>query len=441
LEEEEHAVRPGRRAAGIVLRIGALAVAGVALALLLRMPGTAALHQAGHLGLASAQVALALGDATAPAPGRATAPAPGDATAPPTRRQDTRQQQFELALGSLVVVFALLLAWPVLGLWRQRQRVRASLQQFSSGLGSGDWHDAVRTLREERLGAPSAFDALASGVEGVLGESERRWKALAELSADWYWETDERHAMSWLSGSAPVLTVQGWQASEVIGRRRDQISACEPPAEGWEHFHQRLERHEAFRDLEFRVTDRQRRHHIWVSISGRPRLDAEGRFRGYEGVGRDVTERRAAHERLVASEQRWSLMAGLASDWYWQTDAEHRLLPLAPELLRRFGERADRFVGLTRWDAYRDALTPEQWAEHRADLEARQPFRSLQFEVELAPAQLVWLSISGLPRFDGSGRFLGYHGVGRDITVRKQAERLLASAQSTGCAAGRRATR
>jgi PAS domain S-box-containing protein len=497
LAEEEHALRPGRRTGGIVLLVATLAAAGVLLALVLRMPGTAALHHAGQLGLASLQVALALGDSRARALGDTATPALGDATALPAplqhavaaldallrdvaasddpgalpaaelaafearwratqallaapdghaataralveqqaaaqalaarvqQRLDARQQQVELALKSLVAVLALLLAWPILGLWRQRQRVRASLQHFSSGLGSGDWHDAVRTLREERLGAPSAFDALASGVEGVLGESERRWKALAELSADWYWETDERHAISWLSGSAPVLSVQGWQAAEVIGRRRDQIAACEPPAEGWEHFHRRLERHEPFRDLEFRVTDRQRRHRIWVSISGRPRLDAEGRFRGYEGVGRDVTERRAAHERLVASEQRWSLMAGLASDWYWQTDAEHRLLPLAPELVRRFGERADSFVGLTRWDAFRDAMTPEQWAEHRADLEARRPFRALQFEVELAPGQFIWLSISGLPRFDGSGRFLGYHGVGRDISMRKQAERLL----------------
>ncbi len=477
---EEDGKRPRGQAGRMALLVGALGLACVAL-LLLRLPSTAVLHHAGQLGWESARVALALADAAAPparlqeaiaaldtalrelaaaddpvalpAAERAAFEARWQATrallAAPDRRAEaaaaleeqqraaqalaagvrerveTRQRQTERWLKGLAGAFAALLAIPLHGLWRQRQRVRASLRHFSSGLGSGDWHDAVRTLREERLGAPSAFDALASGVEGVLGESERRWRALAELSADWYWESDERHAISWLSGSAPEITVQGWQAGDVIGRRRDQIPAYEPPAEGWDAFHQRLERHEPFRDVEFRVIDRLRRHRIWVSISGRPRLDAEGRFRGYEGVGRDVTERRAAHERLVASEQRWSLMAGLASDWYWQTDAEHRLMPLAPELMRRFGDRADRFVGLARWDAFRDALTPEQWAEHREDLEARRPFRALQLEVELAPGQFVWLSISGLPRFDGSGRFLGYHGVGRDITMRKQAERLL----------------
>ena len=78
-----------------------------------------------------------------------------------------------------------------------------------------------------------------------------------------------------------------------------------------------------------------------------------------------------------------------------------------------------------RWDAHREALTPEQWAEHRADLDARRPFRSLQFEIEAGDGRWLWISISGMPRFDAGGRFVGYHGVGRDITARQQAQALL----------------
>ncbi|MFY9510628.1 MAG: ATP-binding protein, partial [Rubrivivax sp.] len=303
--------------------------------------------------------------------------------------------------------------------------LRASLQHISQHLGSGDWHDAVQSLREDRLGAPSAFDALASGVEGALGESDRRWQALADLSADWYWETDMQGRLSWLSGSAPAVTLLGWTPADMMGRRRDELSFLEAPAHGWTALNEKMARHESFRDVEFRALARQNRHAVWVSISGRPRFDMRGDCVGYEGVGRNITERKAAHERLIASEQRWSLMAGLASDWYWQSDSEHRLLPLAPELVRRVPAFADRVVGRTRWEAHPDALTAEQWAEHRADLDAHRPFRSLQFETESNNGQWLWLSISGIPRFDGQGRFLGYHGVGRDITVRKQAERLL----------------
>ena len=131
------------------------------------------------------------------------------------------------------------------------------------------------------------------------------------------------------------------------------------------------------------------------------------------------------HEQLRQLSERWALMTTLASDYYWQTDAEHRLCPLQPELQRRLGAAAERLEGLTRWEAHPDALTPTAWAEHRADLDARRPFRSLHLEVQLGNAGFMWLSISGTPRYTPDGSFVGYHGFGRDITGRKEAERLM----------------
>lgn len=331
-------------------------------------------------------------------------------------------------LESLTALLMLALLLPIRALWQQQQqhrRVRASLRQFSSQLDSGDWHDAVRSLRNERQGAPSSFDALANGVESLLGEADRRWHTLAELSADWYWETDAQHRLTWLSGSAPAITSLGWTLADITGRRRDQVTFLDPPAAGWAALHERLDGRKPVRDIEFRARARRDEHTIWISISGRPRYDPRGDFAGYEGVGRDITERKVAHERLAASAQRWSLMAGLASDWYWETDTEHRLRSPGPEMNRRFPYFAEQLEGRTRWEAHRDALTAAEWAEHRADVEAHRPFKSLQFQIDTEDGRLLWLSVSGIPRFDGQGRFLGYHGVGRDVTVRKEAERLL----------------
>jgi len=337
----------------------------------------------------------------------------------------SRHRSRNLALGVAALASAAIILWGALSMRRHRQHLRRTMRQFSDDLGSGSWQDAVRSLRNERSGPPSAWDALATGVESVLGESDRRWRALADLAADWYWETDTRHRLAWISGAAPPISAQGWSLQRVMGRRYDSIDFFEPPAAGWPAFRTTLDSHAPFRDIEFRILARDGDPPVWVSISGRPRLDMAGRFAGYEGVGRDITERQLANEQLRSSEQRWSAMAGLASDYYWETDAEHRMKPLRPELRRRFGDRSERLEGLTRWEAHPHALTAEQWADHRADLEAHRPFRGLQIEVEVSEGQFLWLSISGVPRVGPNKEFLGYHGVGRDITMRKQAERLL----------------
>ena len=480
-EEEEAASAPSwfagiRRSAEASwpsLLLGAIVVAAALFALLFRLPGTHALADAGALCSATAEYGWAASvesadtqrvqrarseltrriaglDASArasslhlPELSRFESQLAALPTRPPAdaleallqqshriadalgTRVTQQQERVELGLKILTATLALLLALPAHGLWRQRRRLGASLHRASNRLDAGDWQDAVQSLREDRLGAPSAFDALATGMEGALGESERRWQALADLSADWYWESDTEGRLSWLSGTTPVTAVLGWTQADLLGRRRDEMPFLDEPPQGWAALHERMAARQAFRDFAYRARARRGDHAAWVTISGRPRFDARGEFKGYEGVGRDITEARAAQERLVASEQRWSLMTGLASDWYWETDIEHRLRPLGPERARRRPDFAERMVGRTRWEAHRDALTPDQWAEHQADLDAHRPFRSLQFEMDVGDGKFLWVSISGIPRFDGHGRFLGYHGVGRDITVRKQAERLL----------------
>jgi len=343
-------------------------------------------------------------------------------------RQQTGAEARQLlwAVQGLLVVLAVLPLVLLRGLSRQREQVKAALSQFSDDLGSGDWQEAVHSLRHEPQGPPSAFDALAQGVARVMGETDRRWQALADLSADWYWETDASHALKRIFGSTAVFEGLGWQLEDLLGWRHDQIPFFRLRADGgWAALDAALQAGQPFRDLEFEILSRDRRSLRWVAISGRARRDARDEFAGYEGVGRDITERKRSHARLQASEQRWAAMASLAADWYWESDDQHRLMPLAPEVRERLGHLVSGSEGRTPWEAYPDALEAAQWEAHRAALQAQQPFRSLELRLSAPDGAAAWISLSGVPRLSSAGRFLGYHGVGRDITVRKQAEGVL----------------
>ncbi|MBI5256469.1 MAG: PAS domain S-box protein [Burkholderiales bacterium] len=320
----------------------------------------------------------------------------------------------------------LLLCALVASLWRSQRLAARTLRQTVNELRRGAWESAVAGLREPRRAAvPSAFGDLATQVEGVLGESERRWRARAELSTDWYWELDQRLRLSSLSADAPIAKPAGRALGDLLGRRHDELGFCQPPAMGWHAFHELLARQEPFRDIEIAVTGLGTLEHGWVALSGRPRLHRDGSFAGYEGVARDITAPKQAFRRLQASEQRYAVMAGLSADWYWQTDAEHRFPPPSNEMLRRFGTLVQRNAGKTRWEAYPEALSPAQWEAHRAELDARQPFRALEFAVQRDDGRTIWLALAGAPRFDERGQFIGYHGVGRDITLRKLTEQML----------------
>ena len=130
-----------------------------------------------------------------------------------------------------------------------------------------------------------------SASEQALRESEARFRSLTQLSSDWYWEQDERFGLTFMSGRMAERT--GLDAAAYLGRKRWDQPALNLSDEDWTRHREQLERHEAFRDFEMQRpnVDGGTR---WISVSGEPVFDAAGKFRGYRGVGSDITARKEA---------------------------------------------------------------------------------------------------------------------------------------------------
>jgi diguanylate cyclase (GGDEF)-like protein/PAS domain S-box-containing protein len=190
----------------------------------------------------------------------------------------------------------------------------------------------------------------------------------------------------------------------------------------WERHRQQLERHEPFYDFQM---ERQGSHGntVWLSVSGVPKFDEQGRFIGYRGIGRDITEQKRAEQALRESEERFRSLTKLSSDWYWEQDSHYRFTRLEGEMTA--GNRAlqQKLIGKTRWEAGVEA--EGGWEAHRAVLEARKSFHDVVIRRTLPDGTVRYISVSGEPVFAHDGNFAGYRGVGRDITTQKRAELLL----------------
>jgi len=260
-------------------------------------------------------------------------------------------------------------------------------------------------------------------AELALLDSEGRFRSLTELSADWYWEQDAELRMSFHSKG--FAQSSGTTSDRLLGKRRWEEPNRLPLSGSWDEHRATLAARRPFRDFEYVRVGDDGVHH-YVSLSGVPIFDATGEFKGYRGVGRNITERKEAEQALRSSEARFRSLTELSADWYWEQDAELRFTYVSPGFPERSTHEAAAILGKRRWEFENVIPASGTWEDHRRVLEAHEPFRDFEQITVRADGTRLFISSSGQPVFDDAGNFLGYRGVGTNISVRKDAEEKLA---------------
>ncbi|AKJ30962.1 sensory box histidine kinase [Caldimonas brevitalea] len=123
-------------------------------------------------------------------------------------------------------------------------------------------------------------------------------------------------------------------------------------------------------------------------------------------------------ERRQAQSHRQALQQ-LLSEWYWETDAAHRLTVLRPPQGAAVRDwHFEGRLGRTLWDDF--GSEPELWSAHRQMLDAHEPFLGLPaHRREPDGRSSLWL-LRGVPRYDAEGRFTGYLGCARNVSARAE---------------------
>ncbi len=146
-------------------------------------------------------------------------------------------------------------------------------------------------------------------------ESDDRYRALVETSADVIWEVDIEARYRYISPR--VTDVLGYDPKEMLGRTAFEFME---PDEA-KRLRRIFLRHRKERTAFTHLISRRRHadgHEVILSCSGTPFFDANGKLEGFRGIARDITELYRIEERLRASEQRLRLSQQFAQIGTWE---------------------------------------------------------------------------------------------------------------------------
>lgn len=330
-----------------------------------------------------------------------------------------------------------------------RERIIAAIARMHSGAddrledevrlrhSKGHWvHMLTRgqvTVRDE-AGKPLKM----SGVYIDISErrsAEERLSTILDAAAVGTWQLD----------SATGEVVIDDQYAAMLGYRRDELTAM--TAERFEAMMHpddlplvraniaTLHGSAGNRTMhEFRMRHRNGQ---WVWILSKARVlrwAAPGRPAEESGVHIDITEnklrefalieaREALEKALTArrdAEKRIADIAEVSDDWFWEQDSEGRFTYVSSGFERLTGLSRERIIGFRRQEIGAESAPRMRgdWKELDRKIAVREPFGDFIYSVGNSPdGTPIYIRVSGAPYLDAEGRFLGYRGVGTDVSA------------------------
>ncbi|MGC9184973.1 MAG: sensor domain-containing protein [Thiomonas sp.] len=183
-----------------------------------------------------------------------------------------------------------------------------------------------------------------------LVRSESRFRMLAELSSEWFWESDSNDVLTYITRSSRRAGDSPLASLNLIGRNLHALYPGQEFSPEWAQLRYLMEEHEEVRDLivPFRLGPDQAL--LWWRIDAAPMIDHLGLYQGYRGVVRDVTKAHQDEEKLELAAYRDPL-TGLANRTLFEKHLEDAIAVTPP------GQSfAVLFIDLDRFKLINDAL-------------------------------------------------------------------------------------
>lgn len=258
-----------------------------------------------------------------------------------------------------------------------------------------------------------------SSIPTIFGESDTKFRNIIENTNNIVFTLTLEGVFSYVSPNWTDLL--GHEIWEVEGQyfvpfiHPDDVQICT------DYFTKILTTGEKQSAIEYRVKHKNGSLQ-WHTSNASPMKDANGKILYFVGICHHTTDRKLAEEALRQSEARFRHLVETTNDGVWEVDKHGVYTYVSPKIRNILGCEPEELLGKTFFDLMPPAEANRVRKIFVAIAQSQQPLVNLENKNFHKNGHLVVLETNGVPFFDVSGNYLGYRGVYRDITERKQAE-------------------
>lgn len=272
-----------------------------------------------------------------------------------------------------------------------------------------------------------ALILLIARSQQALVESRKKFEDFAASSSDWFWEQDEKLRFTYVSQSNAAIS--GQSPVSHYGKTRRETKPLGVSDDSWARHDQDLAARRPLVDFEFSRIDARGKTRF-LSVSGKPYMSDDGRFLGYRGTGRDITERKNAETaiRLMSTIVDQSPVSVIV------TDPLGNITYVNPAFTEATGYARDEAIGKNPRLLQSGLTKPEVYRDLWATLNRGEAWRG-EFYNKTKSGETTWEQAAIAPIRDKSGEVTHYVAVMENVTFRKNLESELIEAKDKAVSA------
>ncbi len=260
-------------------------------------------------------------------------------------------------------------------------------------------------------------------IELKLAESEEKYRALAENSADILFSIDVHGIFTYIS---PQVSRYGYSPHEIVGKGFKQFIYPDDQAHVLNNYHQEMHNCLSITST-FRIVDNQGAIH-WIEENSNIKRDEQGNPTGMIGILRDVTDRVHAEDALWQSRERLENIFRVSPVMVFETDPAGNLT-FASDLWEQFiGYPFETMKG-RHWT---EVFPPDERIHLAKDMTTESPDQGITSAETMffrPDGSVMWVLSQSVTVYNLDGSIRGHVGTITDITERKNIEKILAESE------------
>jgi PAS domain S-box-containing protein len=256
-------------------------------------------------------------------------------------------------------------------------------------------------------------------VQELLCGSEDKYRTVLQNIAELYYEVD-------LTGNLIVFNdsmskILGYSKDELIGMNNRQYMDEETAKRVYQTFNMVYQTGIPAKAFDWALIGRDGAKRI-VETSVSLMHDSTGQAIGFYGIGRDVTERKQAEAALRESEERYRTILHSIEEFYYEVDLAGNLTFFNDAMAKFSGYSKEELMGMNNRKYMSEETAKKGYQTFNQVYQTGIPTKEFDWEFIRKDGTKRFFETSVSLMRGSTGQPIGFYGIGRDITERKQAE-------------------